>query len=73
MKYVKIAVVACSLFAAAVAQAQNEDSTAGVPQQVTQAAASQALATPSQGDISRPAHKDDCVGPAGFCTPYFGS
>jgi hypothetical protein len=73
MKYAKIAVLACSLLAAAVAHAQNEASAAGVPQQATQAATPPNAATPSQRDISKPAHKDDCVGPAGFCTPYFGS
>ena len=73
MKYVKIAVVACSLLGAAVAHAQNEASAAGVPQQATQAAAPQNTAAPSKGDISKPAHKDECVGPAGFCIPYFGS
>ncbi|WP_233867954.1 hypothetical protein [Paraburkholderia adhaesiva] len=73
MKYVKIAVLACSLFAAAAAQAQNEVPAASAPPQGTQTAASQAVATPSQGEISKPARKDDCVGPAGFCINYFGS
>jgi hypothetical protein len=72
MKY-KVAVLACSLFAAATAYAQNEAPSASVPQQVTQTAASQAAATPSRGDISRLTPKDDCVGPAGFCNTYFGS
>lgn len=72
MKY-KVAVLACSLFAAAAAHAQNEAPSASVSQQVTQAAAPQAAAAPSRGDTARPTPKDDCVGPAGFCITYFGS
>lgn len=73
MKSVKIAVVACSLFAAATAYAQNEAPAEGTPQQAAQTAASNAAAQPSQRDKSTPARKDECVGPAGFCITYFGS
>jgi len=73
MKSVKVAVVACSFFAAVVAHAQNEAPAANVPQQTAQAAASRAATAPAQRDVAKPARKDDCVGPASFCNIYFGS
>ncbi|MEM5313663.1 hypothetical protein [Paraburkholderia sp. JHI869] len=70
MKSLKIAVVACSLFAAAAAHAQNEAPAASVPQQIAQTAAPQASA---QRENVKPAKKDECVGPVSFCNIYFGS
>ncbi|CAM2168758.1 conserved exported hypothetical protein [Paraburkholderia sacchari] len=67
MKSLKFAVVACSLFAAASAFAQNEASEPSVPQQVAQSAAQPVNQT------AKPVKKDECVGPASFCTLYFGS
>ncbi|HKT92921.1 MAG TPA: hypothetical protein VJS18_12180 [Paraburkholderia sp.] len=73
MKSVKIAVVACSLFAAAAAYAQNEAPAASVPQQVAQSAAPQAAQASAHREIVKPAKKDECVGPVSFCNIYFGS
>jgi len=70
MKSVKIAVVVCSLFAAAAAHAQNEAPAASGPGQVAQSAAPQA---PANRAIAKPASQDECVGPVSFCTIYFGS
>ncbi len=72
MKALKIAVVACSLFAAAAgAYAQNEAPASNAPQQVAQADASQ---TVGRRDVVKPAKKtDECVGPVSFCNIYFGS
>lgn len=67
MKSLKFAVVACSLFAAASAFAQNDASQASVPQQVAQSAAQPV------NQIAKPAKKDECVGPVSFCNLYFGS
>ncbi|QGZ64115.1 hypothetical protein [Paraburkholderia acidisoli] len=72
MKSVKIAVVACSLFAAAAAYAQNEAPAANVPQQGAQNAAAQAD-VPAHRNLAKPARQDECVGPASFCNIYFGS
>lgn len=73
MKSVKIAVVACSFFAAVVAHAQNEAPAANVSQQTAQSATSHAAAAPAQRDVAKPARKDDCVGPVSFCNIYFGN
>lgn len=72
MKSLKIAVVACSLFAAAAAYAQNQAPAASVPQQVAQSAAQPAAQAPAN-QIAKPAKKDECVGPVSFCNLYFGS
>ncbi|WP_084162619.1 hypothetical protein [Paraburkholderia bannensis] len=72
MKSLKIAVVACSMFAAAAAYAQNDATAAGVPEQVAQSAA-QPAAQASAHREATPARKDECVGPASFCNIYFGS
>ncbi|HKT96690.1 MAG TPA: hypothetical protein VJS30_09160 [Paraburkholderia sp.] len=72
MKSLKIAVVACSLFAAAAAYAQNEAPAASVPQQVAQNAAQPAVQAPAN-QFAKPAKKDECVGPVSFCNIYFGS
>ncbi|WP_322060795.1 hypothetical protein [Paraburkholderia sp. J63] len=72
MKSLKIAVVACSLFAAAAAYAQNEAPAASVPQQVAQSAAQPAAQAPAN-QIAKPEKKDECVGPVSFCNLYFGS
>jgi hypothetical protein len=72
MKSLKIAVVACSMFAAAAAYAQNEAPAASVPQQITQNAAQPAVQA-SANPIAKPARKDECVGPVSFCNIYFGS
>ena len=72
MKSLKIAVVACSLFAAAAAYAQNEAPAASVPQQVAQSTAQPAVQAPAHREAMKP-KKDDCVGPASFCNIYFGS
>jgi len=69
MKSVKIAVVACSLFAAAAAHAQSDAPAAGAPQQATQATASQ----PAARDAKPIQQHDECVGPVSFCNVYFGS
>lgn len=74
MKSLKIAVVACSLFAAAAAAyAQSEAPAASVPQQVAQANGPQAVAAPAHREATKPAKKDDCVGPVSFCNLYAGS
>jgi Ni/Co efflux regulator RcnB len=73
MKSLKIAVVACSFFAAAVAHAQNEAPAAGAPQQVAQAAVPQATEARVQHRVAKPEQKNDCVGPVSFCNIYFGS
>lgn len=76
MKSLKIAVVACSLFAAAAAAyAQNEAPAAnGGSQQVTQSDSSSAAANGALADAAKPARNaNDCVGPASFCTIYFGN
>ena len=73
MKSLKIAVVACSLFAAAAASAQTEASTTNAPQQVTRTDASSTAGTPARRDAAKPTRSDDCVGPASFCNIYFGS
>ncbi|PXW17466.1 hypothetical protein [Paraburkholderia caballeronis] len=74
MKSLKVAVVACSLFAAAAAAyAQTEAPTANAPQQVAQPGTSAADAS-ARRDAAKPAKKvDDCVGPVSFCNIYFGS
>jgi hypothetical protein len=73
MKSVKIAVVACSMFAVAAAYAQSEAPAANAPQQVAQSAAPQAVGAPAHREIVKPAKKDECVGPVSFCNIYFGS
>ena len=73
MKSVKIAVVVCSLFAAAAAHAQNEAPAASGPGQVAQSAAPQAAQAPANRAVAKPAGQDECVGPVSFCTIYFGS
>ncbi|WP_028225459.1 hypothetical protein [Paraburkholderia ferrariae] len=75
MKSLKIAVVACSLFAAAAAHAQNEAPVASTSQQVAQAApqAAPVVQAPVQRRAATPAKKDECVGPASFCNLYSGS
>jgi Ni/Co efflux regulator RcnB len=72
MKSLKIAVVACSMFAAAAAYAQNDATAAGVPQQVAQSTG-QPVAQASSHREMTPASQDPCVGPASFCNLYFGS
>ncbi|WP_322042496.1 hypothetical protein [Paraburkholderia sp. J67] len=72
MKSLKIAVVACSMFAAAAAYAQNDAAAASVPQQIAQSAAQPAAQAPTLREM-KPAKKDECVGPASFCNLYFGS
>lgn len=72
MKSLKIAVVACSMFAAAAAYAQNEAPAASVPQQIAKNAAQPAV-QPSANQFAKPARKDECVGPVSFCNIYFGS
>jgi hypothetical protein len=76
MKSLKIAVVACSLFAAAAAAyAQNQAPAAnGGSQQVTQSDSSSATASSVRADAAKPARNaNDCVGPASFCNIYFGN
>lgn len=78
MKSLKIAVTACSLFAAAAAFAQAQQPSAGNAQQVSQANAQQAAAAAAPAPApeqraKRPAKTDECVGPAGYCNMYFGS
>ncbi|MBN3812025.1 MULTISPECIES: hypothetical protein [Paraburkholderia] len=72
MKSLKIAVVACSLFAAAAAYAQSEAPAASVPQQVAQGAVQPAAQAPAR-EVAKSAVKDECVGPVSFCNIYFGS
>jgi hypothetical protein len=73
MKAVKIAVVACSLFAATAAWAQSEAPAGTAPQQVSQAAATQAAQAGAQHRVAKPAKQGECVGPVSFCNIYFGS
>jgi len=75
MKSIKIAVVACSLFAAALAaHAQTEAPASSAPQQVSQTAPSAAVATEAGRQAApRARNTDSCVGPASFCHIYFGS
>ncbi|WP_322102883.1 hypothetical protein [Paraburkholderia sp. J41] len=67
MKSVKIAVVACSLFAAGTVYAQNEAPATNASQHVAQNANAPAQTS------AKPAKHDECVGPASFCNIYFGS
>lgn len=73
MNAVKIAVVACSLFAAAAAWAQGEAPAGTVPQQVSQAAVSRADEAGAQHHVAKPGKQAECVGPVSFCNLYFGS
>ncbi|MFP6561758.1 hypothetical protein WJ542_26145 [Paraburkholderia sp. B3] len=67
MKAVKIAVVACSLFAAAAAWAQSEAPAVTVSQ------VSQAAGANAQQPAAKPGAPVECVGPVSFCNIYFGS
>lgn len=73
MKSLKVAVIACSLFAAAAASAQTESGATNAPQQVAQSNASSAPAKQGRSDAATPKKDDNCVGPASFCNVYFGS
>ena len=73
MKSAKIAVVACSLFAAAAVYAQSEAPAVGAPQHVEQSAAPQAAHASGRSESAKPAKKGECVGPVSFCNIYFGS
>lgn len=75
MNSLKIVVVACSLFAAAVsAYAQNEAPAGAAPEQVAEAAAAQPAQALNSRHAAKPAKRaDECVGPVSFCNLYFGS
>jgi hypothetical protein len=72
MKVLKIALIACSLFAA-VAHAQSAPDAA--QQQVAQASVQRAdSVTESRSRVEAPKTKAEaCVGPVSFCNIYFGS
>jgi len=73
MKSLKIAVVACSLFAAVAASAQTQAGAANAPQQAAQSNSSPAVASRAQGNGATPDKAADCAGPVSFCNIYFGS
>lgn len=74
MKFLKTAVVACSLFAAAAACAQDEAPAANASQTSAQNNSSSAVASRARVDAPKRARRvDDCVGPASFCSVYFGN
>jgi hypothetical protein len=72
MKAVKISVVACLLFATAIASAQSEAPAASVPERAAQAAVPQAAQASAQRRVAKPAKQAECVGPVSFCNIYFG-
>ena len=75
MKLLKVVLVACSL-SAAIAHAQGtapSDANANV-QAVAQANTAASEARVARHPATAPAKKgDECVGPASYCTLYFGS
>ncbi|HTH62313.1 MAG TPA: hypothetical protein VL689_19440 [Paraburkholderia sp.] len=75
MKSLKIAVLACSLFAASIsAYAQSAGPAASAPQPTAKTSTSQPAARAAEWSAATPAKKgDDCTGPASFCNIYFGS
>ena len=69
MNPLKVSIAACLLLFASAVNAQTGTPSVSAPPQ----AAPGADQTPAQSEATMPARKDDCVGPASFCTLYFGS
>jgi hypothetical protein len=73
MKALKSVIAAC-LLSAAVAHAQTPSPADNGAQQVAQANTAQAAQYKSQRPVAKaPKAADECVGPASYCTIYFGS
>lgn len=72
MKALRVILIACSLSAAA-AHAQSA-APAADGQQIAQAAEPSVKSSPQQGRMTAPVKKAaECVGPASYCTIFFGS
>ncbi|MEZ0605445.1 hypothetical protein ACAX43_25250 [Paraburkholderia sp. IW21] len=71
MKVLKIALIACSLFAAG---AHAQTAPVAPKQQVAQANGQLANSVAAQARVAALAAKaEECVGPVSFCNIYFGS